>query len=109
MTFNFDYTLSRFNDYCATHNTNGSGSNGFLPDVYQIWDEVIRLIPEKGCLISIAPVCWEQREASPEVSQQFNYNVWKQLGFLPQEICNVIIPVFFNPSSSSPFAWPSTD
>ena len=34
MTFNFDYTLSQFNDYFATHKVNGSRSNGFLPDVY---------------------------------------------------------------------------
>ena len=53
VTFNFDYTLSRFNDYFATHKANRSGSNGFLPDVYQIWDEVMWLTPEKGHLISI--------------------------------------------------------
>ena len=53
MTFNFDYTLSRFNDYFATHKASRSGSNGFLPDVYQIWDEVMWLTPEKGHLISI--------------------------------------------------------
>ena len=52
MTFNFDYTLSRFNDYFATHKANRSRSNGFLPDVYQIWDEVMWLTPEKGHLIS---------------------------------------------------------
>ena len=34
---------------------------------------------------------------------------WKQLGFLPQEICNVIISVFSNPSSGPLFAWPGTD
>ena len=28
---------------------------------------------------------------------------------MPQEICNVIIPMFFNPNSSPPFAWPDTD
>ena len=70
MTFNFDYTLSRFNDYCTTHKVNGSGSNGFLPDFYQIWDEVIWLTHEKGHLISTASICWEQIEPSPEVSQQ---------------------------------------
>ena len=47
MTFNFDYALSRFNDYFATHKVNGSRSRGFLPDVYQIWDEIIWLTPEK--------------------------------------------------------------
>ena len=52
MTFNFDYALSRFNDYFATHKANRSRSNGFLPDVYQIWDEVMWLTPEKGHLIS---------------------------------------------------------
>ena len=36
VTFNFDYTLSWFNDYFATHKANRSRSNGFLPDVYQI-------------------------------------------------------------------------
>ena len=71
--FNFDYTLSRFNDYFATHKANRSRSNGFLPDVYQIWDEVTWLTPEKGCLIFTAPICWEQTQPSP-VSQQFNYN-----------------------------------
>ena len=43
----FDYTLFRFNDYFTTHKANRSGSNGFLPDVYQIWDEVIWLTPKK--------------------------------------------------------------
>ena len=60
VTFNFDYTLSRFNDYFATHKANRSRSNGFLPDVYQIWDEVIWLTPEKRRLISTSPMCWEQ-------------------------------------------------
>ena len=77
VTFNFDYTLSRFNDYFATHKANRSGSNGFLPDVYQIWDEVIWLTPEKGRLVSTALLCWEQTEPSPKVSQQLNYNDWK--------------------------------
>ena len=35
--------------------------------------------------MSSAPICWEQMEPSPEVSQQLSYNGWKQLGFLPQE------------------------
>ena len=39
--FNFDYTLSRFNDNFATHKANKYSSNAFLSDVYQIWDEVI--------------------------------------------------------------------
>ena len=47
MTFNFDYILSQFNDYFTTHKVNGSRSNGVLPDVYQIWDGVIWLTPEK--------------------------------------------------------------
>ena len=81
VTFNFDYTLSWFNDHFATHKVNGSRSSGFLPDVYQIWDEVILLTPEKGCLISAAPICWEQIEPSPEVSQQLNYNDWKHWDF----------------------------
>ena len=42
--------------------------------------------------------------AIPKVSQQLNYNDWKQLGFLPQEICNVVIPLFSNPSSGSPLS-----
>ena len=109
MTFNFDYTLSLFNDYFATHKANRSRSYGFLPGVYQIWDEVIWLTPEKGRLISTAPICWEQIEPSPEVNQQLNYSDWKHLGFLPQEIGNVIIPVFSNPNSGPPFVWPGID
>ena len=83
----------------ATHKANRSRSNGFLPDVFHIWDEVIWLTPEKGRLISTAPICWEQTEPSPKLRQQLIYNDWKQLRFLPQEICNVIIPVFSNTSS----------
>ena len=83
VTFNFDCTLSWFNDNFATHKVNRSRSSGFLPDIYQIWDEVIWLIPGKGRLISTAPICWEQIEPSPEISQQLNYHDWKQLGFLP--------------------------
>ena len=110
VTFNFDYTLSWFNDYFATQKkVNGSRCGGFLLDIYQIWDEVISLTPENGCLISSSPICWEQIEPSPEVSQQLNHNDWKHLGFLPQEICNIIIPVFSNPSSGPSFAWPGTD
>ena len=70
VAFNFDYTLSRFNDYFATHKASRSRSNGFLPDVYQIWDEVMWLTPERGRLISTAPICREQTEPSPKVSQQ---------------------------------------
>ena len=46
VTFNFDYTLSQFNDYFTTDKTNRSRSNGFLHDVYQIY-EVIWLTPKK--------------------------------------------------------------
>ena len=102
MTFNFDYTWSQFNDYFATHKTNRSRSDSFLSDIYQIWDEAIWLTPEKGCLISIAPICWEQTKPSPKVSQQLNYSDWKHLGFLPQEMCNVIIPMFSSLSSGPP-------
>ena len=81
----------------------------FLPDVYQIWDGVIWLTPEKGRLIPTAPICWEQIEPPPELSQQLNYNDWKHLGFLPQEIYSVSIPVFPQPNSGPPFVWPGTD
>ena len=63
----------------------GLGLVVFLLDVYQIWDEVIWLTPKKGHLMSSAPICREQIEPSPEVSQQLRYNDWKQLGFLLQE------------------------
>ena len=47
--FNLDYTLSWFNDcFAAQKKTNGSSPVVFLLDVYQIWDEVIWLTPEKG-------------------------------------------------------------
>ena len=59
--------------------------------------EVIWQNPEKGRLMSTAHICWGQIEPSPEVSQQLNYNDWKQLGLLPQEICKVIIPYFRTP------------
>ena len=61
------------------------GTEVFLLDVYQIWDEVIWLTPKKGHLMSSAPICRDQIEPSPEVSQQLRYNDWKQLGFLLQE------------------------
>ena len=69
VAFNFDYTLPWFNDYFAAHKkVNGSRSGGFLPSVYQIWDEVIWLTPKKGRLLSNAPICREQIEPTPEVS-----------------------------------------
>ena len=85
--FNLDFTLPWFNDYFAAQKkTNGSMPSGFfLLGVYQIWNDVIWLTSEKGQLMSSAPICWEQIEPSPEVSQQLSYNDWKQLGFLPQE------------------------
>ena len=58
-----------FNDYFSAHKkVNGSIPGGFLPDIYQIWDEVIWLTPEKGRLLPNAPKRWEQIEPSPEVS-----------------------------------------
>ena len=54
------------------------------------------------------PYAGEKIEPSPEVSWQHNYD-WKQLGFLPQEIYNTIIPVFSNPRLCPPFAWPGAD
>ena len=70
--------------------------------------------------------------AIPKFSQQPNYNNWKHLGFLLQEIYNVIIHMFSNPSSAAaaakslqscptlcdpidgsrtgpPFVWPGTN
>ena len=70
ITFNFDYVLTWFNDCFAVYKkVNGSTSGGFLPGIYQIWDEVIWLTPKKGCLLSHAPICWEQIEPSPEASR----------------------------------------
>ena len=58
VTFNFDYTLSWSNYYFSTYKkVNRPSSGGFLPDVYQIRDEVICLIPEKGRLLSNTPIC----------------------------------------------------
>ena len=70
VTFHFDYILTWFNDYFAAYKkVNGSRSDGFQPDVYQIWDEVIWLTLEKGCLLFNVPICQEQTEPSPEVRQ----------------------------------------
>ena len=69
MTFNFDYVLTWFNDYFAAHKkVNGSRPGGFLPDVYQIWDEVIWLTPKEGYLLADTPICWKQIQPPPEVS-----------------------------------------
>ena len=80
-TFNYGHKVAfNFIIHClgsmtfATHKANRSRSNGFLPDVFHIWDEVIWLTPEKGSLISSTPIYLEQIEPSPEVSQQLNYN-----------------------------------
>ena len=58
--------------------------------------------------MSSAPKLGRNR-ATPEVSQQVNYNDWKQLGFLSQEICNASMSMFYNPSTGPPFAWPGID
>ena len=68
MTFYFDYTLSRFNDYFAAHKTNRSRSEGFLPDVNQMWDEVIWLTPEKGCIISTASYAGNKQSYPPKLT-----------------------------------------
>ena len=69
VTFNFDYTLSWFNGYfAAVKKVKGSRSGGFLPDVYQIWDEVIWLTPKEGYLLADTPICWKQIQPPPEVS-----------------------------------------
>ena len=60
--------LTWFNDnLAAPKKTNGSRSDGFLPDICKIWNEVIWLTPEKGHLMSSALICWEQIEPSPKV------------------------------------------
>ena len=108
VTLKFDYTL--FNEYFAAHKKrNGSRSDDFIPDVYQIWDEVLWLTPEKRHLKFCAPIYWEQIEPSLEVSQQRKYNDWKRLGFLPQELCNITMPLFSNSSKGPLFAWPGTN
>ena len=89
--------------------TTRSRSDSFLSDGYQIREEVIWLTPEKGHQISTAPICLEQTEPSPKVSQQLNYSDWKHLGFLPHEICNIIIAMFSDSNSGPPFVWPGTD
>ena len=70
MAFNFDYTLSQFNDYLAAHKVNGSRFSGVF--TWRLsnmgWYEVIWLTPEKGRLMSTAPICWEQIEPSPELA-----------------------------------------
>ena len=71
MTLKFDYTL--FNEYFAAHKkTNGSRSDDFIPDVYQIWDEVIWLTPEKQHLMSCALICWEQIEPSQKLANNIS-------------------------------------
>ena len=81
---------------------------------YKAWREKAQLCQQSvrylGLIISegtrtIGP----ERIKSILKVQQLNYNDWKQLGFLPQEMCNGIILVFSNPSSGPPFAWPSID
>ena len=68
VAFNFDYTLSQFNHYFAAHKTNRSRSDGFLPDVYQIWDEVIWLTPEKGHLISLPLYAGNKQSHPPKLA-----------------------------------------
>ena len=66
VTFNFDYTLSQFNEYFATHKANRSGSNGFLLDFYQIWDEVIWLTPGKRTSSIYCPYMLGTNRAIPK-------------------------------------------
>ena len=93
--------LTWFNDdFGAPKKTNGSRSDGFLPDIYKIWDEVIWLTPEKGRLMSSALICWEQIEPSPKVRTTIMIgNNW---GFcLKKYACNH--PCVFQPLYRSSF------
>ena len=47
--------------------------------LYQIWDEVIWLMPENGCLLSNVPICWEQKSHTRKLADNLIImigNVW---------------------------------
>ena len=82
MTFDIGYTLSWFNDYFAVHKkVNGSRSAGFLPDVYELWDEIIWLMPENGCLLSNVPICWEQKSHTQKLADNLIIMIGNDWGF----------------------------
>lgn len=92
-----------FNDYFDAHKkVNGSWSGGFLPDVYQIWDEAIWLTSEKECLLSNVPICWEHMRSS-EVSQQLYYNYWNSWDFCLKKCATSHAYLLFSNPSSVPF------
>ena len=59
----FNYTLSLENAYqyyVTASNSKQSKANRYFDQIYQIWDDYMWVTPEKGQLIMIADICWEQ-------------------------------------------------
>ena len=59
----FNYTLSLENAYqyyVTASNSKQSKANTYFDQIYQIWYDYMWVTPEKGQLVMIADICWEQ-------------------------------------------------
>ena len=69
----FNYTLSLENAYqcyVTVSNSKQSKANRYFDQIYQIWDDYMWVTPEKGQLVIIADICWEQDIHTIEYNNQ---------------------------------------
>ena len=80
--------------------------NQYFDQFYQIWDEYMWVTPEKGQLVRIAEICWEQDVHIIGYDiQMMDKNNLKPMDFLQTEQCHKIDKVMYYPNQSTPMAW----
>ena len=107
----FNYTLSSENAYQYHVTANKSKQleiNQYFDQFYQIWDEYMWVTPEKGQLVRIAEICWEQDVHIIGYNiQKMDKNNLKPMDFLQIEQCHKTYKVTYYPNQSTPMAWNS--
>ena len=82
--------------------------NRYFDQFYQIWNEYMWITPEKGQLVMIADICWEQAVHTTGYNNQtIDKKDLKPMGFPRTEQCYKIYKITYDPNQST--QWPGTD
>ena len=77
----------------------------YFEQFYQIWDEYLWVTSEKGQLVRIAEICWEQDVHTIGYNNRMiDKKNLKPMGFLQTEQCYKTYKVTYYPSQSTPMA-----